>query len=186
MVEYRPLAVQDLVGRGGIRAISQVPAPRADTAADSDPSKGLTDTIRMSDRPCLDRCGDAIAHRLEQGEGGRQLVVVTGVGAVDRDSPVEDRLFGDKVVGNARSDESITGEVLVSIDEPGGHEAFGSAEGLDVPVAFSDCGPMTDLGDPSCPYDDCSVRPDRPVGVHAEQSSGDDQIGHGAFLLLRP
>jgi hypothetical protein len=186
MVEYRPLAVQDLVGRCGIRTIGQVPAPRANTSADSDPSKGLTDTIRMSDRPCLDRCGDAIAHRLEQGESGRQFVVVTGVGAMDRDSPVEDRLFGDKVVGNARSDESITGEVLVSIDEPGGHEAFGSAESLDVPVTFSDCGPMTDLGDPSCPYDDCSVRPDRPVGVHAEQSSGDDQIGHGAFLLLRP
>ena len=74
----------------------------------------------------------------------------------------------------------------MGIDEPGGHEAFGSAEGLDVPMAFGDSGPVTDLDNPSGLHDNCSVRPDRPVGVHSEQSSGDDQIGHGAFLLLRP
>ena len=49
-------------------------------------------------------------------ERRRQLVVVAGVGGVDRHRPLEDRVPGIDVVGDRRAHQPVAGEVLVGVD----------------------------------------------------------------------
>ena len=82
----------------------------------------------MADRPRLDRERDAVGGGVDEPERRRQLLVVGGVGGVQRHRPVEDRLVRRDRVGDRRTGQPVAGEVLVGVDETGQDEPIGTAE----------------------------------------------------------
>ena len=75
--------------------------------------------VGMGDGAGLDHRRHAVAQRLDGTQRGRQLVVVAGVGAVQRHRPLEDRRARREQVGDATAHERIAGQVLVGVDHAG-------------------------------------------------------------------
>ena len=82
----------------------------------------------MADRSGLDRERDAVRGCVDQTERRRELLVVGRMGGVQRDGPAEDRFGRRDPVGDRRTGKTVTGEVLVGIDEAGHDEPSGTAE----------------------------------------------------------
>ena len=115
----------------------------------------------MGDGARLDGERDAVADRFGEAGGRRQLVVVGGVGGVDRDRPREDRGTGSEVVGDRRADEPVAGEMLVGVDEARQHDPVRTAEPFRRGVARPRSSARADVDDATV------VDGDRPVADHA-------------------
>ena len=167
-VEHEPLAVEHLVDRPGERGVGDVPAPRSERAADADRVVGGEHPVGVGDGAGLDGERDPVGHRLDEAERGRELVVVAGVGGVDRHRPLEDGVPGVDVVGDRRAHQSVAGEVLVGVDQARHDEVAGAAEPLGVRRPRRQLGGRSD-GDDAVAVDEHAAVGDHPaVGIHRE------------------
>ena len=152
----------------GERRVGDVPAPRPERAADPDGVVGREHPVGVGDGAGLDRERDPVGHRLDQAERGRELVVVAGVGGMDRHRPLEDGVPGVDVVGDRRAHQAIAGEVLVGVDQARHHEVAGPAEPLGIRRLRRQLGGRAD-GDDAVAVDEHAAVGDHPaVGVHRE------------------
>ena len=132
--DHRPLALEDLGGRRGERLVADVPAPGADGAAQPDGLEPGDDPVGVGHGAGLDDGGHAVLRRLQGGERRRDLVVVAGVGTVQRHRPLEDRCARRQQVGDAAADQRVAGEVLVGVDHARRHDAAAGVEHLRIGV----------------------------------------------------
>ena len=178
-VERVALAVEHVGHRTRPRAVGDVPAPRSERAADADAVERRQHPVGVGDGAGLDGERDAVGGGVDEGQRGRQLVVVGRVGGVDRHGPREDGVVRRDVVGDRRAHEAIAGEVLVGVDKARQHEVPGTADDGRARHRRGDLGPGTD-GDDAVAADG-----DGPVGDHPPLASividdvaDHEQVGH--------
>ena len=172
------LAIEHLVDRACPRFAVDVPAPRPERAADTDVVESGEHPVGVCHGAGLDREGDPVADRFDQREGGRQLVVVGGVGGMRRDRPLEHRPTRFQVVGDHRANQPVAGQVLVGVDEAGDRHEAGAAEDRRVRVCRHELRSGPDRNDAvSLDRNRRLAQRWRPR-VHREHGVGrDDQVG---------
>ena len=90
-LDHAALTGQHFVVRRRERAGFDVPPPRADRAADTCRVHPRNHSIRVGDGAGLNERGDTVLERFDGAQGGRELIVVGGMFAVQWHRPAEDR-----------------------------------------------------------------------------------------------
>lgn len=195
-VEDVALAVQHLRDRPRPRLSGHVPPPGPEGPAHAHRVEPGEHPVGVGDAARLDRERDPVAGRLDEGEGGRKLVVVGGVGPMGGHRPLEDRSSGGQVVGDHGPDEAVPGEVLVGVDQTGERQVAMTADRSDGVVAPRDLGGGADGHDATVTHGHGPVGDRLGTRRHGEHAVGEDDevdrhrgdrvgiVGHG--VTARP
>ncbi len=156
-VEQVGLPRQHLVRRRAERHTVDIPSPLADRRPHADRLDRGRHAVGMRHGARFDGARDAVGDRFDRPEGGRQLVVVAGVGRVHRHCPAEDRLPRVDRVRDARVHQPVARQVLMGVHVAGCHQRLGVADHPRLGVR----GPQ--LVPPSHVDDDVAANGDRPI-----------------------
>ena len=156
-VEQVGVPREHLVRRRAERHTVDIPSPLTDRRPHADRRDRGRHAVGMRHGARFDGARDAVGDRFDRPEGGRQLVVVAGVGRVHRHCPAEDRLPRVDRVGDARVHQPVARQVLMGVHVAGCHQRLGVADHPRLGVQGPQLVPRSHV------HDDVAANGDRPI-----------------------